>query len=341
MRVFFSIGLSSSTANSYHQAPPLSRSRLNPMKICSLFSNLDRRSASEPTETFTDVNANDTSETRITTVNSLGIHVLETLNASFITTKFPVSTGGTLFGPIEFCAKVSQTLRIHCNPNLLNPRLASLLWQFFDCKTSTAKITIKARHGMIPVALEKFCVFLEVIYSCRCLSLLVHWHSYRRNFTSRIKVKLKANNVDICYPLIFQSGGNFNLKPSASSNDDHLYHESASVIVCALGSSYNSHCVNVARTFLIDSNARQGIAYQIFFKAHEVAVTDLKTRNKANVFYKAVVDKEAPEMVANLTKSFGTGIGLEFCEFGMSLNEKNEKILKVGMVFNVSLWVQN
>nr|GMD47101.1 FACT complex subunit SPT16-like [Ipomoea batatas] len=68
---------------------------------------------------------------------------------------------------------------------------------------------------------------------------------------ARIKVKLKAENVDICYPPIFQSGGEFDLKPSASSNDQNLYYDSTSVIICAVGSRYNSYCSNVARTFLM------------------------------------------------------------------------------------------
>nr|GEU86794.1 FACT complex subunit SPT16-like [Tanacetum cinerariifolium] len=161
---------------------------------------------------------------------------------------------------------------------------------------------------------------------------------------SRIKVKLKADNVDICYPPIFQSGGNFDLRPSASSNDDNLYYDSASVIICALGSRYNSYCANVARTFLIDSNATQSKAYQVLLKAHEAAIGALKVGNKASDVYRAaytVVEKEAPELISNLTKSAGTGIGLEFRESGLNLNEKNERILKAGMVLNVSLGFQN
>ncbi|KAI3823750.1 hypothetical protein L1987_05191 [Smallanthus sonchifolius] len=161
---------------------------------------------------------------------------------------------------------------------------------------------------------------------------------------ARIKVKLKSENVDICYPPIFQSGGNFDLRPSATSNDNHLYYDSASVIICALGSRYNSYCANVARTFLMDSNATQSKAYQVLLKAHEAAVGSLKPGNKASDVYKAalaVVEKEAPELTSNLTKLAGTGIGLEFRESGLSLNEKNQKILKVGMVLNVSLGFQN
>lgn len=161
---------------------------------------------------------------------------------------------------------------------------------------------------------------------------------------ARIKVKLKAENIDICYPPIFQSGGEFDLKPSASSNDENLYYDSTSVIICALGSRYNSYCSNIARTFLIDANSKQSKAYEVLLKAQEAAIGALKSGNKVNSVYQAavsVVEKEAPELVANLTKTAGTGIGLEFRESGLSLNAKNDRILKPGMVFNVSLGFQN
>ncbi|KAK9292165.1 hypothetical protein L1049_020124 [Liquidambar formosana] len=161
---------------------------------------------------------------------------------------------------------------------------------------------------------------------------------------ARIKVKLKAENVDICYPPIFQSGGEFDLKPSASSNDENLYYDSTSVIICAIGSRYNSYCSNVARTFLIDANAMQSKAYEVLLKAHEAAISALKPGNKVSAAYQAaiaIVEKDAPELVANFTKSAGTGIGLEFRESGLSLNAKNDRMLKPGMVFNVSLGFQS
>ncbi|KAK1584243.1 hypothetical protein Q3G72_031152 [Acer saccharum] len=161
---------------------------------------------------------------------------------------------------------------------------------------------------------------------------------------ARIKVKLKAENVDICYPPIFQSGGVFDLKPNASSNDENLYYDSTSVIICAIGSRYNSYCSNVARTFLIDANAKQSKAYEVLLKAHEAAIGALKSGNKVSAVYEAavsVVEKDAPELSSNLTRTAGTGIGLEFRESGLNLNAKNDRILKSGMVFNVSLGFQN
>ncbi|THU73750.1 hypothetical protein C4D60_Mb04t26150 [Musa balbisiana] len=161
---------------------------------------------------------------------------------------------------------------------------------------------------------------------------------------SRVKVKLKAENVDICYPPIFQSGGQFDLRPSASSNDEDLYYDSTSVIICAIGSRYNSYCSNVARTFLINATAIQSKAYEVLLKAHDAAIGALKPGNTVGAAYQAalaVLQKEAPELIPYLTKSAGTGIGLEFRESGLSLNSKNDRLLKVGMVFNVSLGFQN
>jgi nucleosome binding factor SPN SPT16 subunit len=161
---------------------------------------------------------------------------------------------------------------------------------------------------------------------------------------TRAGVKLKAENVDICYPPIFQSGGEFDLRPSAASNDELLYYDSASVIICAIGSRYNSYCSNVARTFLIDATPLQSKAYEVLLKAHEAAISALKPGNKVSAAYQAalsVVEADAPELVANLAKSAGTGIGLEFRESGLNLNAKNDRVVKAGMVFNVSLGFQN
>ncbi|CAH9083048.1 unnamed protein product [Cuscuta epithymum] len=161
---------------------------------------------------------------------------------------------------------------------------------------------------------------------------------------AKVKVKLKSDNIDICYPPIFQSGGNFDLRPSAVSNDEILYYDSPSIIICAIGSRYNSYCSNVARTFLIDSIPMQSKAYEVLLKAHVAAIDSLNPGNKISAVYQAalaVVERDAPELVGNLTKTAGTGIGLEFRESGLLLNAKNDKELKAGMVFNVSLGFQN
>ncbi|KAJ1257964.1 hypothetical protein BS78_10G036900 [Paspalum vaginatum] len=160
----------------------------------------------------------------------------------------------------------------------------------------------------------------------------------------KVKVKLKPDNVDICYPPVFQSGGKFDLKPGASSNDDYLYYDSASVIICAIGSKYSSYCSNVARTYLIDATPTQSKAYETLLKAHEAAIEALKPGNQMSAVYQAavaVIERDAPELLPNLTKSAGTGMGLEFRESGLNLNAKNDRRIKPGMFFNVSLGLHN
>jgi len=89
---------------------------------------------------------------------------------------------------------------------------------------------------------------------------------------TKINVKLKAGNVDICYPPIFQSGGEYDLRPGALSNDDDLHYDSGSLIVCAMGAKYSGYCSNVARTFFIDCSMEKCNAYKVLLKAHDAAI---------------------------------------------------------------------
>eukprot|EP00249_Psilotum_nudum_P024634 c29245_g1_i1 orf=537-3725(+) len=161
---------------------------------------------------------------------------------------------------------------------------------------------------------------------------------------AKAKVKLKAENVDICYPPVFQSGGIFDLKPSAMSNEDPLYYDAFGVILCAIGARYNSYCSNVARSYVIDADPIQEKAYKVLLKAYEAVCSALRHGNRASAAYKAAVDiveREGPEFIPHLTKTAGTGIGIEFRESGLSLNAKNDRVLKTGMTFNVNLGFQN
>ncbi|TXG46370.1 hypothetical protein EZV62_028133 [Acer yangbiense] len=81
-------------------------------------------------------------------------------------------------------------------------------------------------------------------------------------------------------------------------------------------------------------------AYEALLKAHEEAINALKPGNKVSAAYQvalSVVEKDAPELVPNLTKSAGTGISLEFRESGLNLNAKNDRVVKEKMILNVSV----
>ena len=69
----------------------------------------------------------------------------------------------------------------------------------------------------------------------------------------RQKLKLSSDIVldlaDWAYTPIVQSGGKYDLKPSAVSNTDRLHD---GTIICSLGVRYRSYCSNIARTFLVN-----------------------------------------------------------------------------------------
>ncbi|CAI7763298.1 unnamed protein product [Closterium sp. NIES-54] len=131
---------------------------------------------------------------------------------------------------------------------------------------------------------------------------------------AKIKVKLKPDNCDICYPPVFQSGGQYDLRASAVSSDDPLCYDSMGVIICAIGARYASYCSNVARTYLIDATKAQEKAYQVLLRAQEAAIAAIKPGVRLGDVYRAavaVVEREAPELVPHLTKHAGTGIGID------------------------------
>jgi nucleosome binding factor SPN SPT16 subunit len=151
-------------------------------------------------------------------------------------------------------------------------------------------------------------------------------------------VKLKADDVDICYPPVFD------LKPSAVSNDEALYYDALGVILCAIGARFKSYCSNVARSIMIDADKTQEKAYKVLLKAHEAAIAALRPGNAMSMAYKAaygVVEGGGAEFLPYFTKNAGTGIGIEFRESGLTLNGKNERVIRAGMVFNVSLGFHN
>ena len=60
-----------------------------------------------------------------------------------------------------------------------------------------------------------------------------------------------------------QSGGQYDLKVSASSSDEPLCYESMGAILCSIGARYSSYCSNISRTYLIDATPAQETAYKV------------------------------------------------------------------------------
>jgi nucleosome binding factor SPN SPT16 subunit len=152
---------------------------------------------------------------------------------------------------------------------------------------------------------------------------------------------LTAEIVESCYTPIIQSGGVYDLKPSAVSNDQNLHF---GTIICALGARYKYYCSNVARTYFVDPKKDQEENYKVLLAVHDCVIKSLKPGVKLSEVYDTAVNflkKKKPALVDSFVKSLGFGMGLEFRESALAITAKNTREIKAGMVFNICTGFKN
>uniref|UniRef100_A0A3Q2D305 FACT complex subunit n=1 Tax=Cyprinodon variegatus TaxID=28743 RepID=A0A3Q2D305_CYPVA len=145
------------------------------------------------------------------------------------------------------------------------------------------------------------------------------------------------STVEMCYPPIIQSGGNYSLKFSVVSDKNHMHF---GAITCAMGIRYKSYCSNLVRTLMVDPTQEMQDNYNFLLQVEEELLKELKHGVKICDAYNAVMEyvkKEKPDLVAKLTKNLGFAMGIEFREGSLVLNAKNQYKLKKGMVLSISL----
>jgi len=153
----------------------------------------------------------------------------------------------------------------------------------------------------------------------------------------KLGVKLSADFLEPCYTPIIQSGGDFDLRPSASSNSANLYY---GTITCSLGARYKSYCANVGRTYVISPTKGQEKHYKLLLELQLEAINALKPGVPCSDVYTQVLNRlrsKAPQLESHLTKTVGFATGIEFRESSLVLNAKNDTRIRAGMVFNVAL----
>ncbi|XP_055534629.1 FACT complex subunit spt16 isoform X2 [Wyeomyia smithii] len=145
------------------------------------------------------------------------------------------------------------------------------------------------------------------------------------------------NQLDMCYPPLIQSGGNYNLKFSAENDKAYLHF---GAIICALGARYKSYCSNIVRTLLVNPPETMQNNYTFLLNLEEELLKVLVPGKKLSEVYEAGLEyakKEEPKLVDKLTKTFGFAVGLEFRENSMIIGPKCVAVLKKGMVFSVNV----
>lgn len=150
-----------------------------------------------------------------------------------------------------------------------------------------------------------------------------------------------TSQLDMCYPAIIQSGGNYSLKFNASSDKNILHFGS---IVCSLGARYKSYCSNIVRTLLVNPSETIQNYYNFLLNMEEEIIKNLVPGKKLSEIYEAAhkyAEKEQPKLIDKLTKTYGFGMGIEFRENSLVIGPKCSAIVQKGMIFNVNVGISN
>lgn len=150
-----------------------------------------------------------------------------------------------------------------------------------------------------------------------------------------LPANVDPSQLEYCYPPIIQSGGNYSLKFSATSDKNILHF---GVIICSLGIRYKSYCSNIIRTLLVNPTEEIRSNYEFLISLQDVLMGKLKPGNKLCDIYNSGLEfakKEKPNLVDLLTKNFGFVIGIEFRESSLMIAPKTTASVKKGQVYNL------
>jgi nucleosome binding factor SPN SPT16 subunit len=164
---------------------------------------------------------------------------------------------------------------------------------------------------------------------------------FLRSLKKKLGPEFDIDQLDWSYTPIIQSGGKYDLKPSAQSNNDNLH---GGVVISSLGVRYRSYCSNIGRTFLIDPTPEVEKNYDFLLQVQKKVISLLNPGVVASSIYKDVLEyirTERPELEKHFVKNVGWSIGLEFKDSTFVLNAKNERIIHDKTTFNISVGLHN
>ncbi|NWV10928.1 SP16H protein, partial [Ptilonorhynchus violaceus] len=146
--------------------------------------------------------------------------------------------------------------------------------------------------------------------------------------------------VEMCYPPIIQSGGNYNLKFSVVSDKSHMHF---GAITCSMGIRYKSYCSNLVRTLMVDPPQDMQEHYGFLLQLQDVMIRDMRhVRDHWGRF--GVIEGGIVVILGSFGVVLGSlgsrsrfAMGIEFREGSLVINSKNQQRLKKGMVFSINV----
>ncbi|EPY53715.1 FACT complex component Spt16 [Schizosaccharomyces cryophilus OY26] len=152
---------------------------------------------------------------------------------------------------------------------------------------------------------------------------------------------IDTEQLEWCYTPIIQSGGQYDLKPSAITDDRNLHGD---VVLCSLGIRYKSYCSNIGRTYLFDPSPEQQKNYSFLVALQRKLIEYCRDGTVIKDIYTKIlgfIRSKRPELESHFVKNLGAGIGIEFRESSLLVNAKNTRTLKAGMTMNLSIGFAN
>ncbi|KAJ9651088.1 FACT complex subunit spt16 [Neophaeococcomyces mojaviensis] len=158
---------------------------------------------------------------------------------------------------------------------------------------------------------------------------------------SKLTSDFDNQHLDWAFGPVVQSGGQYDLKLSAQSNNEPLH---SGCIIAGLGFRYRTYSSVIARTYLIDPSKSQTANYKILLAAHEAAVRAAKEGAACKDVYNAafgVIKAKKPELEKHFPKNVGAAIGIELKDVNLTLSGKNVRSLKDGMTLSIITSLDN
>eukprot|EP00954_Amorphochlora_amoebiformis_P003925 304368-Amorphochlora_amoeboformis.AAC.2 len=146
-------------------------------------------------------------------------------------------------------------------------------------------------------------------------------------------------DLDVCYDPLVMSGGLYDLRSSATNDDKYLDFGQKSVIICKLGARYKQYCSNLTRTIFIDPSTDMEKNYKTLINTYLACYKILKAGTRISQIHQVAtgtIKRSNKKLIQNFV-GCGFGMGLEFRESNLVLNEKNQQILKSGHIVNFSI----
>lgn len=157
------------------------------------------------------------------------------------------------------------------------------------------------------------------------------------NKLEKLPAEFDAQQIDWAYGPVIQSGGRYDLKLTATSDNSNL---EPGIIIAGFGIRYKTYSSIIARTYLVDPSKTQEANYAFLLDVREAIMKDVRDGTVAKDLYnKAIglVRTKKPEIENSFVKSVGAGIGIELRDANMMLNGKNNRVLKSGMTLSISV----